>query len=92
VILTQGLCEICALDYNDIVRAARFRVAANYLSLNPHRLAEHYERCSPSKVLILVPCGFQLDRTIGESSVLKRRTGWARLSEARLSPSVAPVT
>jgi hypothetical protein len=29
VILTQGLCEICALDYNDIVRAAHFPVAAN---------------------------------------------------------------
>ena len=41
VILTQGLCDVCALDYNDVVKAAQKlpRMPA-IVSLNPHSLAE----------------------------------------------------
>lgn len=41
VILTQGLCDVCALDYNDVVKAARQlpRMPA-IVSLNPHSLAD----------------------------------------------------
>jgi iron complex transport system substrate-binding protein len=39
VILTQGLCEVCALDYNDVVRAAeKLMQKPTIISLNPHSL------------------------------------------------------
>jgi iron complex transport system substrate-binding protein len=41
VILTQGLCEVCALDYHDVVKAAqRLPRMPSIVSLNPHSLAE----------------------------------------------------
>jgi len=41
VILTQGLCDVCALDYNDVVKAAqRLLRMPSIVSLNPHSLAE----------------------------------------------------
>ena len=41
VILTQGLCEVCALDYNEVVKAAaRLPREPNIVSLNPHSLAD----------------------------------------------------
>jgi iron complex transport system substrate-binding protein len=41
VILTQGLCEVCALDYNEVVKAtARLPRQPNIVSLNPHSLSE----------------------------------------------------
>jgi iron complex transport system substrate-binding protein len=39
VILTQGLCEVCALDYNAVVKAAaRLPNRPQIISLNPHSL------------------------------------------------------
>lgn len=39
VILTQGLCDVCALDYNDVVKAAAHLSRAPVIvSLNPHSL------------------------------------------------------
>lgn len=41
VILTQGLCDVCALDYNDVVKAAqRLPTTPAIVSLNPHSLAD----------------------------------------------------
>jgi iron complex transport system substrate-binding protein len=41
LILTQGLCDVCALDYNSVTRAAALLPRAPViLSLNPHNLAE----------------------------------------------------
>jgi len=41
VILTQGLCEVCALDYNDVVKAAgKLLRPPMIVSLNPHSLPE----------------------------------------------------
>ena len=41
VILTQGLCEVCALDYNEVVKAAeRLPHRPKIISLNPHNLSE----------------------------------------------------
>jgi iron complex transport system substrate-binding protein len=41
VILTQGLCEVCALDYNEVVKAAAYLPdRPNIVSLNPHNLSE----------------------------------------------------
>jgi len=41
VILTQGLCEVCALDYNAVVKAAaNLPHRAKIISLNPHTLNE----------------------------------------------------
>ena len=41
VILTQGLCEVCALDYDDVVKAAQqLPRMPSIVSLNPHSLAE----------------------------------------------------
>lgn len=41
IILTQGLCEVCALDYNDVVQAARsLGRDPRIVSLNPHCLAD----------------------------------------------------
>ena len=41
VILTQGLCDICALDYNEVVKAAqRLARQPKIISLNPHSLSE----------------------------------------------------
>ena len=41
LILTQSLCEVCALDYNQVVEAARsLPHAPQILSLNPHSLSE----------------------------------------------------
>ena len=41
VILTQGLCEVCALDYDEVVKAAqRLPRMPAIVSLNPHSLAE----------------------------------------------------
>ncbi len=41
LVLTQGLCEVCALDYDDVVKAAQKlpRMPA-IVSLNPHSLAD----------------------------------------------------
>jgi len=41
VILTQGLCEVCALDYNEVVKAAaQLPRQPNIVSLNPHSLSD----------------------------------------------------
>jgi iron complex transport system substrate-binding protein len=41
LILTQGLCDVCALDYNDVVKAAeRLAQPPRILSLNPHSLTD----------------------------------------------------
>ena len=41
VILTQGLCQVCALDYNEVVKAAaRLPRQPNIVSLNPHSLSD----------------------------------------------------
>ena len=41
LILTQGLCEVCALDYDTVVKAAkRLPNTPEIVSLNPHSLAE----------------------------------------------------
>lgn len=41
VILTQGLCEVCALDYNEVVKAAgKLSRPPAIVSLNPHSLPE----------------------------------------------------
>jgi iron complex transport system substrate-binding protein len=41
VILTQGLCDVCALDYNEVVRAAAgLAVRPVIVSLNPHSFAD----------------------------------------------------
>ena len=41
VILTQGLCDVCALDYDEVVKAARrLPRMPEIVSLNPHSLAE----------------------------------------------------
>lgn len=41
VILTQGLCNVCALDYDEVVKAAqRLPRMPEIISLNPHSLAE----------------------------------------------------
>jgi iron complex transport system substrate-binding protein len=166
IILTQGLCDVCALDYNDVVQAAR-SLSRNprIISLDPHCLADilndvlrigeatHRSRQAESlvqelklriqvvrertarsasrprvaclewfdplyiaghwvpemvqiaggnnivgtagepsakvewdavsaslpEVLILMPCGFDLERTVQESSLLKNRAGWQSL-------------
>jgi iron complex transport system substrate-binding protein len=41
LILTQGLCEVCALDYNEVVKAADWLPhRPKIISLNPHSLNE----------------------------------------------------
>ena len=166
LILTQGLCDVCALDYNDVVQASR-SLARNptIISLDPHcladilndvlRIGEATDRspqaeslvqeleiridalrdqtaraasrprvaclewfdpiyiaghwvpemvqiaggkdilgtagepsvkiewdaliASRPEILILMPCGFDLERAIRESSLLKDRAGWQTL-------------
>jgi len=44
IIWTQGLCDVCALDYNDVVKAAeRLASAPVIVSLNPHSLNDVLE-------------------------------------------------
>jgi iron complex transport system substrate-binding protein len=44
LILTQGLCDVCALDYNEVVKAAaKLSRQPAILSLNPHGLADMLE-------------------------------------------------
>jgi iron complex transport system substrate-binding protein len=38
---------------------------------------------SRPEILILMPCGFDLDRALQESSLLKNRTGWQSLPAVR---------
>jgi iron complex transport system substrate-binding protein len=170
IILTQGLCDVCALDYNDVVQAARSLPRdPRIISLDPHCLADilndvlrigeatHRSRqgeslvqelklrieavrgrtarsasqprvaclewfdplyiaghwvpemiqiaggnhilgtagepsvkiewdaviASRPEILILMPCGFDLDRALQESSLLKNRTGWQSLPAVR---------
>ncbi|MBI2363685.1 MAG: cobalamin-binding protein [Deltaproteobacteria bacterium] len=41
LILTQGLCDVCALDYNEVVKAtAKLSRPPTSMSLNPHCLAD----------------------------------------------------
>jgi iron complex transport system substrate-binding protein len=41
IIITQGLCDVCALDYDDVVRAARgLPREPEIVSLNPHSLTD----------------------------------------------------
>jgi iron complex transport system substrate-binding protein len=170
LILTQGLCDVCALDYNDVVQAAR-SLPRNpcIVSLDPHSLADilddvlrigavtHRSRQAESlvqklkdrieavrdrtarsasqprvaclewfdpiyvaghwvpemvgiaggndilgtagapsvkiewdaviasrpEILILMPCGFDLERAVQESSLLKNRPGWQILPAVR---------
>ena len=170
IILTQGLCDVCALDYNDVVQAARSLAREpRIISLDPHCLADilndvlrigeathrslqaeslvqelrvrieavrHQTARSASRprvaclewfdpiyiaghwvpemvqlaggsdilgnagepsakiewdalieshpeILILMPCGFDLDRAVRESSLLKNRAGWQSLAAVR---------
>ena len=47
VILTQGLCDVCALNYDDVVKAAqRLPRMPAILSLNPHSLSDVLEDIS----------------------------------------------
>jgi iron complex transport system substrate-binding protein len=47
LILTQGLCDVCALDYDDVVKAAqRLPRMPAILSLNPHSLSDVLEDIS----------------------------------------------
>ncbi len=170
LILTQGLCDVCALDYNDVVQAAR-SLPRNpcIVSLDPHSLADilkdilrigevthrspqaeslvqelklrieavrdrtarsasqprvaclewfdpiyvagHWVPemvgiaggndilgtagapsvkiewdaviASRPEILILMPCGFDLERAVQESSLLKNRPGWQILPAVR---------
>jgi len=44
IIITQGLCDVCALDYNEVARAAEALPRAPLiLSLNPHSLNDILE-------------------------------------------------
>jgi iron complex transport system substrate-binding protein len=44
IILTQGLCEVCALDYNEVAKAAQsLPHTPVILSLNPHSLSDILE-------------------------------------------------
>ena len=170
IILTQGLCDVCALDYNDVVKAARsLSRDPCIVSLDPHclddilnevlRIGEATHRSlqaeslvqelrvrieavrhqtarsasrprvaclewfdplyiaghwvpemvqlaggsdilgtagepsakiewdalieSRPEILILMPCGFDLDRAVRESSLLKNRAGWQSLAAVR---------
>jgi iron complex transport system substrate-binding protein len=41
VILTQGLCDVCALDYDEVVKASQhLPIRPKIVSLNPHSLAD----------------------------------------------------
>jgi iron complex transport system substrate-binding protein len=41
IILTQALCNVCALDYNDVVAASQtLEVEPKIIALNPHALAD----------------------------------------------------
>jgi iron complex transport system substrate-binding protein len=170
LILTQSLCDVCALDYNEVVQAARsLRQDPTIVSLDPHcladilndvlRIGEATDRTrqaeslvqqlkhrieavrdrtaraasqprvaclewfdplyiaghwvpemiqiaggndilatagNPSfkiewdaviaslpEILILMPCGFDLDRAVRESSLLKNRADWEMLPAVR---------
>jgi iron complex transport system substrate-binding protein len=170
IILTQGLCDVCALDYKDVVQAARSLARVpSIVSLDPHCLADilndvlrigeatHKLRQAESlveelklrieavrdrtarsasrprvaclewldplyiaghwvpemvqiaggtdilgtaaepsakvewdaviaampEILIIMPCGFDLDRAIRESSLLQNRAGWQILPAVR---------
>jgi iron complex transport system substrate-binding protein len=170
IILTQGLCDVCALDYKDVVQAARSLARVpSIVSLDPHCLADilndvlrigeatHKLRQAESlveelklrieavrdrtarsasrprvaclewldpvyiaghwvpemveiaggndilgtaaepsakvewdaviaampEILIIMPCGFDLDRAIRESSLLQNRAGWQTLPAVR---------
>jgi iron complex transport system substrate-binding protein len=170
IILTQGLCDVCALDYKDVVQAARSLARVpSIVSLDPHCLADilndvlrigeatHKLRQAESlveelklrieavrdrtarsasrprvaclewldpvyiaghwvpemveiaggndilgtaaepsakvewdaviaampEILIIMPCGFDLDRAVRESSLLKNRAGWQTLPAVR---------
>jgi iron complex transport system substrate-binding protein len=44
VILTQGLCDVCAVDYDEVVKASqRLPSRPKIVSLNPHSLADILE-------------------------------------------------
>lgn len=44
IILTQGLCDVCALDYNEVVKAAALLAhQPKIISLNPHSLSDILE-------------------------------------------------
>ena len=44
VILTQGLCDVCALDYDEVVKATqRLPTTPMIVSLNPHSLSDILE-------------------------------------------------
>lgn len=44
LILTQGLCEVCALDHNEVTKAAaELPHPPEILSLNPHSLADVFD-------------------------------------------------
>lgn len=44
IILTQGLCDVCALDYNDVVNASELLPhAPKIISLNPHSFTDILE-------------------------------------------------
>ena len=44
IILTQGLCDVCALDYNDVVKASQLLPhAPKIISMNPHSFTDILE-------------------------------------------------
>jgi len=168
LILTQGLCDVCALDYNEVVKAtAKLSRPPTIMSLNPHCLADvlddirrigaaterlsvaeklvqglqqridRVDHASPAyrprvvclewyeplyaaghwapemvelaggqdmlgrkgepsskvewrdvvaarpEVILLMPCGFDVRRTVKEATLLRRREGWNDLPAVR---------
>ena len=64
VILTQGLCDVCALDYTEVVEAARHLTSAPHIvSLNPQSLADVLDD--------ILRIGDATDRTSAASMIVK---------------------
>lgn len=68
IILTQGLCDVCALDYNDVVKASSWLSRApKIISLNPRSLSDVLDD--------VMRVGVATERTTVAESVVKALRG-----------------
>ena len=84
LILTQGLCDVCALDYNEVVKAAAgLTYMPTILSLNPRSLADVLD--DVVRIGVATNSAAAADVFVGE---LRQRVAQIGLAEPNYRPRV----
>src|SRR5437867_1641272 len=68
LIVTQELCEVCAVSYKEVLGKAGLKSER----ITPERILE-----AQPEIIVLMPCGFSLERTVEEYRRTRFLPGWS---------------